>query len=312
MSRDQAPSSRDRGLLLVLLAVVAALLPTVPAGAAAGGTTLTVMTRTLYGLDNTVMVTTFPDFIAAVTQDWANAVATDFPTRADALADEIVSSGADVVGLQEVALWRDQTPSDLVTGATTGPNATHVAYDFLALLQAALASRLAPYVAVATSTNADVEAPRQDSSGGFTDVRLTDRDVLLVRASLAPDFGNARSGHYLAQFSVTNGTGTPVTFTRGWTSADYRRRAHQGPDLRDPPGGGGSAAGRDDPATAGRPGPRDDRRRPVSGDRPGGLQLRRGRLDHPHLPDPHRRTDRRLGRGATAGPRHQLLPRPRG
>src|SRR4051794_24172437 len=225
MSRDQAPSSRDRGLLLVLLAVVAALLPAVPAAAAAGGTTLTVMTRNLYvgtGLDNTVKATTFSDFVAAVTQDWANVIATDFPTRARALADEIVDAQTDVVGLQEVALWREQTPSDLVTGATTGPNATQVVYDYLALLQDALAARGSPYVAVAVSTNADVEAPRATSATTFTDVRLTDRDVILVRAPLARDFRSARSGHYLAQFSVTNGTGTPVTFTRGWTSADYR------------------------------------------------------------------------------------------
>jgi endonuclease/exonuclease/phosphatase family metal-dependent hydrolase len=228
MSRGQALSARNRGLLVVL-AVVAALLPAWPAGAVAGpARTLTVMTRNLYvgtGLDNTVTATSPDAFIGAVTKDWANTVITDFPTRADALADEIVSANADVVGLQEVALWRSQTPSDLVTGATTGPNATDVAYDFLALLQAALVSRHhAPYVAVATSTNADVEAPRFDPSSpsGVSDVRLTDRDVLLVRAPLAPDFGNARSGHYLAQFTVTNGTGTPVTFTRGWTSADYR------------------------------------------------------------------------------------------
>ena len=99
------------------------------------------MTRNLYvgtGLDNTVTPTTPEAFIWAVTQDWGHVVATDFPTRAGALAAEILGAHADVVGLQEVALWRDQTPSDLVTGATTGPNATHVVYDFLALLQAVI------------------------------------------------------------------------------------------------------------------------------------------------------------------------------
>ena len=57
----------------------------------------------------------FDEFVQAVSQDWAHVVATDFPTRAKALAAEILRAKPDVVGLQEVSLWRDQDVSDIVT-----------------------------------------------------------------------------------------------------------------------------------------------------------------------------------------------------
>ena len=119
------------------------------------------MTRNLYlgtALDNVTAASNFAEFVQAVSQDWAHVVATDFPTRAKALAAEILRAKPDVVGLQEVSLWRDQDVSDIVTG-TTAPNATHVVYDFLAMVQAELRAGGTAYSAVSTSTNADVEAP---------------------------------------------------------------------------------------------------------------------------------------------------------
>ena len=224
MSQRPARSIRTRGILAVIVAVVAALVPTGAAQGSEGGPKLTVLTRNLYlgtGLDNTVFATTLPDLVQAVTTDWSNVLATDFPTRARALADEIVGAHADVVGLQEVTLWRDQTPADL----NPTPNATHVVFDFLAILQAQLAARGSPYTAVSTSTNADAEAPRQGANG-LVELRITDRDVILVRSPLAGKFSNPRHGHYAVQLSFTVlATGSAVTFTRGWASIDYRHDA---------------------------------------------------------------------------------------
>ena len=228
MRQSRARSAYMRWIGVVIMAVVAALLPAGTASGGAGGPELTVMTRNLYlgtGLDNTVTATTPGALIAAATQDWLNVVANDFPTRARALADEIAGARPDVLALQEVSLWRDQTPSDIVTGTTT-VNAGHVVYDFLAILRADLAARDVPYVVKSISSNADAEAPRLDpsSANGVTDVRLTDRDALLVRASLAGRFTDPHNGHYAAQFTVQSFRG-PVSFTRGWTSVDYRHDA---------------------------------------------------------------------------------------
>jgi endonuclease/exonuclease/phosphatase family metal-dependent hydrolase len=220
---------RWTGSLVTVLLVAAGPLISPPASHAAGPK-LTVMTRNLYlgtGLDNTLAASDFAEFVQAVSQDWAHVVATDFPTRAKALAAEILRAKPDVVGLQEVSLWRDQELSDIVTG-TTGPNAANVVYDFLAILQAELVAGGTPYTAVSTSTNADIEAPRlnSESPNGFTDVRITDRDVILVRTELANKFSGAESGHYRAQLTVPSAVG-PITFTRGWASINYRHDANR-------------------------------------------------------------------------------------
>lgn len=186
---------------------------------------LTVMTRNMYlgtGLTNLVGQTGI-GFVVAATTDWAHVkFQTNFNGRVVHLADEIEDNAPDLVGLQEVSLWRTQTPADF----SSTPNATTVQFDFLAQLQAELSSRGLNYTAAATSTNADVEAPTltnfTDTSAGFTDVRLTDRDVILVNAANANlTWSNSQNAHYTSQLSLPVGGGS-VEFTRGWTSIDAK------------------------------------------------------------------------------------------
>jgi endonuclease/exonuclease/phosphatase family metal-dependent hydrolase len=182
------------------------------------------MTRNLYlgsGLTNLATASSFDELVQAVTVDWNNVVANDFPRRARALATEIELTRPDVVGLQEAMLFREQLVSDIVQGNPT-PNATVEVYDFVEILQSRLAARGVPYVEVSRSVNGDAEAPRLNAESpiGFTDVRITDHDVILVRASIADRFSNRQDGHYDAQFSVPS-IGGPLTFTRGWASIDY-------------------------------------------------------------------------------------------
>jgi endonuclease/exonuclease/phosphatase family metal-dependent hydrolase len=160
-------------------------------------------------------VSSVAELVAAVDEDWAHVLANDFPTRAGALADEIVSARPDVVGLQEVTLYRDQTPSDLRTHPS--PNATHVVLDLLTILQTELDARGTPYTAVATSTNADLEVSRSD---GLIDLRITDRDVVLVRADVADQASHPADGHYAAVRMLPSWPG-PIASTRGWASIDY-------------------------------------------------------------------------------------------
>jgi endonuclease/exonuclease/phosphatase family metal-dependent hydrolase len=236
MTPHRARRLRYRLLLAVETVLAALLLATsaavgggvagergVGGGAAAEDAQITVMTRNLYvgaNVGAAFAATSWPELVAAGTQGWADLLASDFPTRAEAVADEIARARPDVVGLQEATLWRDQTPSDVQT--QPAPNATRVAFDFLAILQEELRARGVPYTAVATSTNVDVELPRLDPGAGLVDLRLTDRDVLMVRADLADRVSNPRDGHYSAQFSEPFLTGPPVASTRGWTAIDYR------------------------------------------------------------------------------------------
>src|SRR5262245_40410122 len=67
-----------------------------------------VMTRNLYlgaSLDAAVIADTPLEFVIAVATSYGTVQFTDFPARAEALADEIAESDPDLVGLQEVANW---------------------------------------------------------------------------------------------------------------------------------------------------------------------------------------------------------------
>jgi endonuclease/exonuclease/phosphatase family metal-dependent hydrolase len=211
---------RARRALVAVTAALAVVLVALPAVAQAQSRTVTVMTRNLYlgtGLTNVVGQTGL-NLVSAVTTDWVNVVRNDFPARANALAAEVAQAKPDLLGLQEVSLWRDQHPAD--SFVSPAPNATNVVYDYLQILQAALAARGLHYSVAAVSTNADVEAPRFTNplspSFDFTDVRLTDRDVILKNDdNTALTVGSGQNGIYAAQFSVGG-----FQFTRGWTYVD--------------------------------------------------------------------------------------------
>src|SRR4051812_44417661 len=158
------------------------------------GTTVRVMTRNLYlGADLTPAITSKsqPEFFAANGGIIRQVQATNFPVRAKGLAKEILSQEPDLVGLQEVALWREAEPSigPVLTGV---PTATKVKYDFLKLLLAQLNKHGQLYKAVVVQPEFDFEAPADangvpgDGPGGSgtlgnTEVngRLTMRDVIL-------------------------------------------------------------------------------------------------------------------------------------
>jgi hypothetical protein len=97
---------------------------------------ITVMTRNLYlGADLSPIFEAAsrgdgPGVVQATTNAWATIKATNFPERAESLADEIGESDPLLVGLQEVSLYR--------TGPADGsqkPNASNVEYAYLDILQ---------------------------------------------------------------------------------------------------------------------------------------------------------------------------------
>ena len=88
---------------------------------------------------------------------------TDFPVRGRLLANEIADTQPDLIGLQEVAMWRQRAASQL--DHLGRANATVVDYDYLQLLQAALQDRGVGYDVVQVQQESDVEAP------AFTGIR---------------------------------------------------------------------------------------------------------------------------------------------
>ena len=147
---------------------------------------------------------------------------TDFATRSRLLADEIAAARPDLIGLQEVALWR-HGPMQL--DQLDRPNSTQVDYDFLAILLADLANRGVSYEIVRIQQESDVEAPAftgnpyAGTAGSAQDVRLTDRDVILVRSGSGLRIEGTGGGQFRERFEVELG-GTTFDFVRGYTWAD--------------------------------------------------------------------------------------------
>ena len=213
--------------------------PAPPDRAAQTGKPLTVMTRNIY-LGGNIMAP-----IAAV-QGKSGAEAllalghanhqlrqvvdrTDFPTRARLLAREIATTQPDLVGLQEVALWRSG-PMEL-GGALGVRNATQVDFDFLAILLDEIEATGASYRVVAEQREADVEAPAfpeapNPADPRASDQRLTMRDVVLMRADKGLRVTASGNGNYTRNFAV-NLLGLPLTFLRGYNWVDVQDGPNQ-------------------------------------------------------------------------------------
>lgn len=179
-----------------------------------GADPFTVMTRNLYlGVDLLPLVSSAN--IGELAQNAAAAFAvveaTDFPTRAEALADEIAEHEPALIGLQEVALWR--TSEEGVMDGPLSPAEVVVA-DFLDVLSGALAARGLEYTIAAQQETFDAEVP----SGLDLDVRLTMRNAILADAG-AVEVTGASDGLFVENSSFETLFGALVD-TRGWTAVD--------------------------------------------------------------------------------------------
>jgi endonuclease/exonuclease/phosphatase family metal-dependent hydrolase len=172
------------------------------------------MTRNLYlGTDllPIVLAPTLADFEAAASAGFEQVRATNFPARARLIAREIKRTRPDLVGLQEVALWR--------TGPKGPAPATDVVYDYVKILRRALARTGQRYRVVRKTNEADVEGP---TSGDF-DVRLTMRDVILAKKRKGMRILRRGGDNFDAAIELETQAGT-FTSTRGYAWADVRLR----------------------------------------------------------------------------------------
>lgn len=234
-------SAPARRALVALIALAVALTAfTATAQAKGRGTAVGVMTRNLYlGADLTPAIESksTSEFIEANGAIYRQVEATNFPVRAKGLAKEILQNRPDLVGLQEVALWRTAPPS-LGPVFSGKPEATTVKYDFLKLLLAQLNKKKTLYKPVVVQDEFDFEAPADangqpgDGPGGGsgvlanaeTNARLTMRDVILKRLHSGVKTTNPEGGHF-AHLLVEKVAGAKeVTVTRGWTGVDAKVR----------------------------------------------------------------------------------------
>lgn len=200
---------------VLAVGTAAAVLAAVPATAPAKKQDLKVMVRNAYlGADLIPLAAakTREEFEQNAAQRYQTVLANDFATRAKALAREIRKTKPDLIGLQEAAVWR-RGPDGLKDGTTTP--SSDVVYDSTALLLEAAADLGQRYRLVAGRDWFDFEAP---TALGF-DVRLTQRDVILVRRGSKVKLGRTLRGGFANKLDVPTIVGT-ASQQRGYVGVE--------------------------------------------------------------------------------------------
>jgi endonuclease/exonuclease/phosphatase family metal-dependent hydrolase len=218
-----------------VLALTTALLAVPVAADAASGKRqyepVNVMTRNIYlGADLTpgVQATDLQGLVNAAGVILKEVDDNAFATRAKGLATEINAKKPDLLGMQEVALWR----TGPCTQSPIPPKATTVRYDFLKLLLVELNKGKKRYRVVISQPEFDFEVYAntdgdQNTSapgcplGSELNGRLTMRDVILARVGGKSKVktSKAKAGHFDTLLQVKP-AGVTVDVTRGWTAVD--------------------------------------------------------------------------------------------
>src|SRR5207245_2848363 len=137
------------------VAVPAARLPGDAAAGASAAPGVTALTWNVYvgaEIERVVQAGSPEEAIQIATEQWANVQATNFPARAGALAAAIAGRRPQLVGLEELALYR-------TTDKPFEELASRVAYDFLQLVLDSLHARGLDYTAAAVNRTTDIQVP---------------------------------------------------------------------------------------------------------------------------------------------------------
>ena len=198
------------------------------------------MTRNLYlgaDLSPAINATSTDDFINKNGKILRDVDDNNFKVRAKGLAGEIKGKSPDLVGLQEVALWRTG-PVDLNAPLTGNFTASEVHVDYLKELMAQLNKGEKRYKVVKVQKEFDFEAPADYNnvpgdgnvaginSNGEINGRLTMQDVVLAKVGAGIKVSNLKSGNFDTIYSA-NISGVNVDVDRGYISFDAKVRKSQ-------------------------------------------------------------------------------------
>jgi endonuclease/exonuclease/phosphatase family metal-dependent hydrolase len=185
-----------------------------------------VMTRNLYLGSELfkIILTATPDAVPARAAEFYDTVkASDIPARARLIADEIAAATPDLVGLQEVEMFRTQAPSNFSFAAQGAPDAPDLdmgrGFDFLGSLQAALAEKGLAYDATVNELT-DAEMPAGTDPAMLFDVRMTDRDVILVRRGLQVASPVTKRFDTFLPLRIGGENGVKVNLVRGYSAIE--------------------------------------------------------------------------------------------
>lgn len=225
------PRTEGRRRLRTLLVVAVMAVSTGPAVASAemspkAPREFGAMTQNLYlGANLTpIFGATGPDLIVKAAAIYDHMLQVDFPERAEAIAAQIAQEEPEVLGLQEVALWRKlQVAADGSWGVVETT-------DYLTLLLDALAATGTPYRVAAINENfSNAAFPLPITFDLQTAATLTMRDAILVREGLLTSqlrILSSASGNYAARTVVPSpgDPAMPLPVLRGWSYIDVKLR----------------------------------------------------------------------------------------
>ena len=195
------------------------------------------MTRNLYlgaDLAPAINATSTDDFIDKNGQILRDVDTNNFRVRAKGLAAEIKGKSPDLVGLQEVALWRTG-PVDLNAPLTGNFTASDVHVDYLSELMNQLNKGKKRYRVVKVQKEFDFEAPADYNgvagdgnipgvnSNGEINGRLTMQDVVLAKVGAGVKVSKIKSGNFETIYTA-NISGVNVNVDRGYISFDAKVR----------------------------------------------------------------------------------------
>lgn len=178
---------------------------------------LTVMTYNVYvgsSAEPLLFIENLSEVPTVTATIYNNIIASDFPGRAAAIAKSIKVYQPHLIGLQEVARIRRQSPGDWITGGSVP--AEEVTLDFLQILMDALQAEGLNYQVAAQIDNLDFELPIL-TDAGIDDIRLTDFDVLLARSDVA--ISRPMHANYANAFTIER-LGIALALRKGYVAVD--------------------------------------------------------------------------------------------